>query len=297
MRQRRRGGVQFAPGRRIVLAALCALLTFGAPARAGKARWLRLPPTPTLPAPRDAGTVEVNGAHIWRAVFGTGEPVVLLHGGLANSNYWGDLVRKLAKTHEVVVIDSRGHGRSDTTDAPYSYRLMADDVLGVMDGLGLKTAAIIGWSDGAIIGLDLAMRRPERVSRLFAYAANYDPGGVRDARDVLGSPVFAAFVRRARAEYAELSPTPGGFDALRAGVEAMWRREPNYTPDDLRAIRVKSWIVDGDHDEAIKPEHTKEMAALIPGARLVIEPATSHFGLLQNPPGFYADVARFLAEK
>ncbi len=280
---------------RLVVAALLALLAFGALAE--EPRWMLLPPTPTLPPPRDAGTVMVNGAHIWRAVFGAGDPVVLLHGGLANSDYWGDLVRALSNTHEVIVIDSRGHGRSDTDGRPYGYRLMADDVLGVMDGLKLGAAAIIGWSDGAIIGLDIALRHPERLSRLFAYGANYDLSGVRDAREVLASPVFAAFIARARTEYAALSPTPGCFDALRAGVEAMWRREPNYTPDELRSIRVKTWIVDGDHDEAIKLAHTKQMASLIPGARLVIEPATSHFAFLQDPRRFYADVAEFLAEK
>ena len=138
-------------------------------------RWMTLPPTPSLPPPPVSGTAEVNGAAIWYAMYGSGLPVVLLHGGLANSNYWGDQVPVLAQNYQVIVIDSRGHGRSTRGAPPYGYELMASDVLGVMDKLGIQKAAIVGWSDGAIIGLSLAMNHPDRVARLFAFAANSDP--------------------------------------------------------------------------------------------------------------------------
>jgi len=75
----------------------------------------------------------VNGVKIWYAEFGQGDPVVLLHGGLANANYWGDLVPVLAKSHQVIVMDSRGHGRSSRDGKPFGYDLMASDVLGLMD--------------------------------------------------------------------------------------------------------------------------------------------------------------------
>ena len=96
-----------------------------APASAQSERWMTLPPTPSLPTPASSGKVEVNGASIWYAVFGKGVPVVLLHGGLANSNYWGNQVPGAGRTHQVIVIDSRGHGRSTRSAAPYGYELMA----------------------------------------------------------------------------------------------------------------------------------------------------------------------------
>jgi pimeloyl-ACP methyl ester carboxylesterase len=129
----------------------------------------------------------------------------MLHGGLANSNYWGLQVPALAEKYRVIVMDSRGHGRSSRDDKPYGYELMASDVLALMDFLEISKAAVVGWSDGAILGLDIAIRHPERLTKLFAFAANSDPSGVKD---IAQSPVFSAFIARAEREYQLLSPTP-----------------------------------------------------------------------------------------
>ena len=155
------------------------LFAFPAAARA-EPQWLTLPPTPSLPAPAKSGYAPVNGIKIWYATFGRGPPVILLHGGLANANYWGDLVPVLAPHYRVVVMDSRGHGRSSRDARPYGYDLMASDVLALMDFLKIDKAALVGWSDGAIIGLDIAIHHPERLTKLFAFAANSDPSGVKD---------------------------------------------------------------------------------------------------------------------
>src|SRR5690349_16291656 len=88
-------------------------------------QWLTLPPTPTLPKAVQSGYAPVNGIKIWYATFGRGDPVILLHGGLANSNYWGNQVRELQQHYRVIVMDSRGHGRSTRNDQPYGYDLMA----------------------------------------------------------------------------------------------------------------------------------------------------------------------------
>ena len=134
--------------------------------------WMVLPPTPALPEAEHSGFAPVNGVRLWYAEFGQGPPVILLHGGLANSNYWGLQVRALAPTYHVIVLDSRGHGRSSRTAAPIGYHAMASDVLALMDYLHLAKAAIVGWSDGAIIGLDITIHHPERVARIYAFAAN-----------------------------------------------------------------------------------------------------------------------------
>ena len=108
-------------------------------------------------------------------------------------------------------MDSRGHGRSTRNAEPYGYDLMASDVVGLMDFLKIPKAAIVGWSDGAILGLDIAMQHPERLSKLFAFAANSDPSGVADIGQ---SPVFNAFIARAEKEYEKLSPTPRRIQSL-----------------------------------------------------------------------------------
>ncbi|HKH81810.1 MAG TPA: alpha/beta hydrolase [Methylovirgula sp.] len=262
-----------------------------ASAAAAATQWETLPPTPTLPKPDRVGYAPVNGIRIWYAEFGRGEPVILLHGGLANANYWGNQVPALAKIYHVIVMDSRGHGRSTRDDRPFGYDLMASDVIGLMQFLKIDKAAIVGWSDGAILGLDIAIHHPERLTKLFAFAANSDPSGVKDIK----SPVFAAFIARAEKEYAELSPTPTEYQSFLAQITKMWAMQPNFTAAELQRITVPTWIVDADHDEAIKRENTEFMAQEIPGSGLLIQPGVSHFSLLQDPAQFTNDVLHFLA--
>jgi pimeloyl-ACP methyl ester carboxylesterase len=106
-------------------------------------------------------------------VYGEGEPVLLIHGGLGHADMWAFPVPALAEKHKVIVAVRRGHGRSTRSDQPYAYALMAADYLALLDDLKIDKAAVVGWSDGAIIGLDIAVSHPERPSRLFAFGANY----------------------------------------------------------------------------------------------------------------------------
>jgi len=269
------------------------LLLLAALARPASAepQWLTLPPTPVLPTPTHSGYAAVDGIKIWYAEFGRGDPVILLHGGLANSNYWGNQVPALAAHYRVIVMDSRGHGRSTRNAEPFGYDLMASDVIGLMDTLKIRKAAIIGWSDGAILGLDIAIHHPERMTKLFAFAANSDPGGVAD---IAHSAVFNAYIARAAKEYETLSPTPREYGAFLAQIEKMWATQPNFTAAQLEGIAVPVWIVDADHDEAIKRENTEFMAAHIPNAALLLQPGVSHFSFLQDPQQFNADVLHFL---
>ena len=278
--------------RSFFLAALFGVLGIAETARA-EPLWLTLPPTPSLPEAARSGTAPVNGISIWYAVFGQGEPVILLHGGLANANYWGNQIPVLAEHYRVIVIDSRGHGRSTRDGQPFGYHLMASDVLALMDFLAIPKAAIVGWSDGANLGLDIALYHPERVTKLFAFAGNSDPSGVKD---ISQSPVFNAFIARAEKEYEQLSATPGQFKSFLEEITKMWATQPNFTAEQLQAITVPIWIADGDHDEAIVPEKTVLMAKEIPGARLLFQLDVSHFSFLQNPQMFNRDVLRFLSE-
>ena len=273
-----------------LIVALLAGFALTGPASAEQ-QWLTLPSTPTLPASTHSGYAPVNGIKIWYAVFGKGKPVILLHGGLGNSNYWGNQVPELAKHYQVIVMDSRGHGRSTRNDQPYGYDLMASDVIGLLDYLKIGKVAVVGWSDGAILGLDIALHHPERLSKLFAFAANSDPNGVAD---ISKSDVFNAYIARAEKEYGELSATPTGYSAFLDQISKMWATQPNWTADDLKKITVPTWIVDADHDEAIKRENTEFMAANIPNAGLLLEPEVSHFSFLQDPQQFTDDVLHFL---
>jgi pimeloyl-ACP methyl ester carboxylesterase len=234
----------------------------------------------------------INGTRIFFAQFGEGEPVLLLHGGMGSSNHWGHQIPALAKDFSVIAMDTRGHGRSPVTSAAFSYRLFADDVAALLDFLAIPRVAVVGWSDGAVTGLELAMNRPARVSRLFAFGANSAPDGLKPGG--ARSPVFAAYAQRCRAEYLQLSPRPEKWPQLVEGLRAMWRTQPSFSKEELARIRAPTAISDGEYDEIIRREHTEAMARQIPGARLVMLPRVSHFAMLQDPAQFNAALLGFL---
>ena len=257
--------------------------------------WQSLPPTPALPKPLSSGRAPVNGIRMYYATFGHGRPLLLLHGGLANSNYWGAVIPIFtAQRYKVIVADSRGHARSTRTPQAYSYDLMAADVIALLDYLKIDRTDLVGWSDGGIIGLDLAMHHPQRLRRLFAYGANSDPSGLRP--DVDESATFNAYIERGHGEYHALSATPDDYPAFLAQIEAMWSQQPNWTTEQLQHITVPTAIGDGGHDEAIQRAHTEYLARTIPHAKLVILDDVSHFGMLQNPQEFATAVLAFLQE-
>jgi pimeloyl-ACP methyl ester carboxylesterase len=264
------------------------------PARAAEP-WETLPPTPAPIAADRSGEAAVDGISIHYRVYGKGAPVILLHGGLANSDYWGRQITALVPGHMVIVMDSRGHGRSTRDARGFGYDLMADDVVALMDVLGVRKADIVGWSDGGIIGLDLALRHKDRVGKIFAFAANSLTSGVKD--EVEKNPTFANYIQRAGREYAAHSATPKAYDDFVAQIGKMWAEQPNWTDGQLQSIQSPVWIVDGDHDEAIRREHTEYLAATIPHAGLLILPNASHFAFLQDPEMFNRAMLRFLDGK
>ena len=172
---------------------------------------------------------------------------------------------------------------------------MASDYLALLDFLKIDKASLVGWSDGGIIGLDIAMSHPERLTKLFAQAANVTVDGVKP--DVMTNPTFAAYVKRSGEDYKKLSKTPDQYDAFVAQISHMWETQPNWTKEQLAAIKVPTAIVLGDHDEAIKRDHTEAMAAAIPGSKLVILPSASHFAMLQDPEGYTAAVRVLIDQK
>jgi pimeloyl-ACP methyl ester carboxylesterase len=258
-------------------------------------QWETLPPTPAPIATDRGGQAQVNGISIHYAISGHGSPVIFLHGGLANIDYWGNQVPAVAAHHTVILMDSRGHGRSTRDTRPYGYDLMADDVVALMDALKIPKADIVGWSDGGILGLDLAMRYKDRIGKVFAFAANTVTSGVKDG--VEKNPTFAAYIERAGREYRTLSATPDDYNAFVEQISRMWAEQPNWSDAQLRDIDTPVLVVDGDHDEAIKREHTEYMAATIPHAGLLILPNVSHFAFLQDPDQFNFAILHFLGDE
>ena len=182
-----------------------------------------------LPVTIEQGYVERQGARIWYGTCGTGLPVILLHGGLGHSGNWGYQVPALvASGYRAVLIDSRGHGRSSRNALPFSYELMASDVIAVMGELHLQKAGLVGWSDGACTALVLAARDPSRVAGVFYFACNMDPSGLKPIEAT--TALSRCFARHTK-DYAQLSATPENFEEL------CRRRQPDG-PDATELLRA-----------------------------------------------------------
>ncbi|MHC2299664.1 pimeloyl-ACP methyl ester carboxylesterase [Rhizobium mongolense] len=167
---------------------------------------------------------------------------------------------------------------------------MTSDYVALLDYLKLDKVTLVGWSDGGIIGIDMAMKHPEKLTRVIAQAANVTTEGVKP--DVMTNKTFSAYINSAGEAYKKLSPTPNEYDAFVNQISAMWMSEPAWTAADLGKITVPVTLAIGDHDEAIKLDHTERMAKEIPGAKLVILKDASHFAMLQDPEGYDAMIRR-----
>lgn len=229
-----------------------------------------------------AGTVASGGARIaWRTIgpldddIAIGPALVLLHGGFGTDLDWYAQVPTLARRHALVLIDTRGHGRSSMGHRPLSYRLFADDVVAVLDALGRRCVDVVGWSDGGNTALVLGRRHPARVHRLVAISANVHPDGlVSRVREALArGDVSSSFV--ARLLRSLVSPEPGRRDELERGVNALWRARAALGSGDAAAIAAPVLLVAGSDDD-VRRDHLDELVRALPDARLEVLPGVGH---------------------
>jgi pimeloyl-ACP methyl ester carboxylesterase len=250
--------------------------------------------------------VEVNGMQMYYEVSGEGDPLVVLHGAYMNIPAMGAIIPKLAETHKVYALEFQGHGRTTDIDRPITYPNLADDVAAFMDAVGLKTADVFGYSMGAAAGLQLAIRHPEKVSKLVAASGAYDAEGWQ--------PEFKAFIPQMTVEmfvempfaedYRELAANPDGFPALVEKLIAL-EKEPMAWEADVKALKTPVLIITGDADVATL-EHAVAMFRLLgggvmgdmgkplPASRLAVMPATSHTAVITQPDLLLAFIEPFL---
>lgn len=238
---------------------------------------------------------EIHGFRMYYEVRGHGPPLLLLHGGGGGGWQFDKQVPAFAPTHRLVIPDACAQGRSTDRPGPLSYHAMAEDVATLMDHLHIRSADVMGWSDGAIVGLDLAIHHPERVRHLVTFGANFSPDGL--------VPSFAEWVRSAshtdfgpaaRQNYQLTSPEPRDFDRTMDKILEMWRTQPNFTFSDLHGIRAKTLIAAGEND-IIRREHTEQLAHSIPGAELWIVPGAGHGAIQEQPDLVNHRILEFLS--
>ncbi|HML20690.1 MAG TPA: alpha/beta hydrolase [Aggregatilinea sp.] len=270
------------------LLTLCLTFSFTVPA-------LAQGDEPALPPATQSGMAPVNDIEVYYATYGdpANEPLLLLHGGLGNADYFVNQIPAFSENYYVITMDSRGHGRSTMSDQQIGYALMASDVLALLDYLEIDAVNLVGWSDGGIIGLDIAINHPERLLKLIAYGANYNPSGVKD--DIDTSERFNEYIEMAAEDYVRLSPNPDNFDAFLENIGNMWATEPNYSVEQMMGITVPTLILDGIQEEAIYPSHDLEMATLIPDADLVLMGGVGHFAMWEATEEFNHIILDYLS--
>lgn len=236
--------------------------------------------------------LERDGAAVWFASFGAGPAVLLLHGGMGNSNNFGHQVPALiAAGYRVVVIDSRGHGRSSWDGRAFAYTQFAEDAFAVLNRLAIDNVAVVGWSDGACTGLAMAKAAPERVAGVFYFACNVDASG---ALPFEFTETIGKCLTRHQKDYAALSPHPERFDEMSEKLQVMQGSQPDYSAEDLRAIGVPVTVAQAERDEFIRADHAHYIAETVPGARYVEIKGVSHFAPVQRPALFNEAVLEFL---
>jgi pimeloyl-ACP methyl ester carboxylesterase len=202
--------------------------------------------------------VTSDGAQIYFETFGSGEPVLVLHGGGPGClEAMHRQIRALADKYFVIAPDSRAHGRSGDGSGPLTYVQLTRDMIKVLDELNVPAANIVGWSDGGIVGLELAMHYPQRVRRLVAIGANYNVDGL------IQKPEESPEVWPLDGACARVIPDPSLWPSRVRRVVQMWRTQPNYSLADLGTIKVPTLIMAGEFD-AIRRSHTDQLAKAIP---------------------------------
>lgn len=249
-----------------------------------------------MATPRANATVEVDGLAIWYETEGDGDPLVLLHGGLATNTTWNAQFAGFAPHRRVVAPERTAQGHTPDRQGPLSYQGMAEETIGFLDAMALGPADLVGWSDGGMVGFLIAVQRPDLVRSLVLTGCGfssegYVPGGMEEllalGPDDDDMVMFSAM-------YAAASPDgPDHFPVVWEKIRAMWA-EPFDWSADLERIQAPVLVTLGD-DDVITVEHGAELARRVPQGQLAVIPGASHLAPMEKPDLYNRLVLDFTA--
>ncbi|GGH96805.1 alpha/beta fold hydrolase [Arthrobacter liuii] len=240
-----------------------------------------------------AGLVDIDGHPTWVEDLGGGAaPLLLLHGGLSNSDaLLATLGPGLSEHYRVIAFDRRGHGYTADTAAEFHYAGMAREAVSVLEKVAGGPAHLVGWSDGGIIALLVALQRPDLAAKLVVIGTNYHVDGIQPVELDPGSPVFQELGRA----YVERSPDgPGHLEEVIRKSMQLTRTEPSLTTEDLARIQQPVLVVAGDDDLVALP-HTVSLYEALPNGQLAVVPGASHALPLEQPATLTGLILPFLA--
>ncbi|MBM2809251.1 MAG: Pimeloyl-ACP methyl ester carboxylesterase [Chloroflexi bacterium] len=254
--------------------------------------------TKSQDAEKIQGYVDAGNLRTYYEAEGSGDPLVLLHGGLCTIETFSGLTPKLAERYRVYLPERRAHGRTADVAGPITYEIMAHDTIAFLKAVNLSSAHLVGWSDGAVVGLLVALRRPDLVRRLVLIGQAINPEGVPpevvemmklDKMPDMLPPML-------RDMYAAVSPDgPEHWEVVVDKVWQMIRTEPNIPLAELEKVSAPTLVIVADHDFPTV-EHAKAMQRSLPDSRLEVVPDATHGLPMEKPDVVAGLVLEFLAE-
>lgn len=262
-------------------------------------------PAPEL-SPSESGYAPVNGLQLYYEVYGSGKPIVLLHGSyMTIPMAWSQIIPLLARDRKVIVVEMQGHGRTRDTARELSYEAMADDVAGLLEHLRIAQADVLGYSMGGGIAFQVAVRHPARVRRLVVLSGVYAHDGWWP--DVEAS--FATFTPEMfkgtpiEEHYTRFGNDPARFPEFVKKVISIDLKPYDWSTD-VAAIKAPIFMVIGDAD-GVRYEHALELFRAkgggkmgdlhgLPASRLAILPSTTHIGMIQRTDWLLPMIEDFL---
>ena len=245
----------------------------------------------------NAGYADANGARMYYEATGEGEPLVLLHGGFGGVHMFGSQVPAFAERHRVLVPEQRARGHTPDVAGPISYQILADDLVAFMEHTVGEPAHLVGVSDGGVVGLLVAIQRPDLLRRLVTVGANFHRDGLVGASMWTdASPDDEAWAMP-RQRYAAVSPDgPDHFPVVFGKLQRMWREEPALTAGAIETILTPVLVVAGD-DDAIRHAHTVALYEALAHGQLAVIPGASHAVFMEKPELLNRIILDFLAEE
>ncbi len=242
--------------------------------------------------------LQIRNSRVYYETSGAGEPLLLLHGGFGTVEDFASQIPELSKHFKVIAFERPGHGHTADNAGPFSFDTMAAGTVDLIEALKLGATNLVGWSDGAIIALLVAISRPDLVKRLVSISGLFDTNAqspedlnwIRSLTPESFRKAASPLVKR----YDEASPDgPAHFPVVVEKTKRLWLNEPNITKEDLRKISSSTLVLTGDR-EAIPMEHTLELFRSIKGAQLCIIPGTTHFLMSEKPDMVNNAILKFL---
>lgn len=248
-------------------------------------------------APRVGEYVDAGGVHTYYEVAGTGEPLILLHGGFCTVETFGAQTPALAEQYQIYVPERRGHGRTPDVEGPITYENMAQDTIAFMEALGISSAHLVGWSDGAVVGLLVALQRPDLARKLVLIGQAMNQDGVSpEGKSQLSNMTQQDIPPMLRELYDSASPDGADhFGVVFDKLHQLLMTEPNIELTELERLSIPTLVLVADDDIGSTVEYAATMQRALPHSQLAVVPGTSHASLMEKPELVNRLILDFLA--